>query len=181
MLSLRRLLFLHGRGTERSAEPSVRSMRPADLADVLRIEEASFPDAWPADAFDHWLSNGGSGHVLERAGRCVGFFLVRREGDQLHVLNLAVAPEERRKGIATFALRKIENIAWAYGLPRVELEVRETNLPAQLLYRQSGYRAVDILRSYYPDQDAYKMTKDVLHLPGPRGVRARTTGGPFKR
>ena len=52
----------------------MRSMRPADLTDVLRIEQASFPDAWPADAFDHWLSNGGSGHVLERSGRCVGFF-----------------------------------------------------------------------------------------------------------
>ena len=60
MFSLRRLLFPDGRGTEQSAEPSVRSMRPADLTDVLRIEQASFPDAWPADAFDHWLSNGGS-------------------------------------------------------------------------------------------------------------------------
>ena len=111
----------------------------------------------------------------------MGFFLVLLAGDHLHHANLAVAPDERRKGIATLALQKIENIAWAYGLPRVELEVRETNLAAQLLYRRNGYRAVDILRSYYPDQDAYRMTKDVLHLPGPRGARGRTTDAPLNR
>jgi ribosomal-protein-alanine N-acetyltransferase len=155
-------------------------MRPEDLADVLRIEAASFPDAWPADVFDRWLANGASGHILEREGRCVGFFLVLLARDHLHLANLAVAQEERRKGIATLALQKIEKIAWAYGLPRIELEVRETNLAAQLLYRQSGYRAVDIVRSYYSDQDAYKMTKDV-HIPGPRGARAGRTGAPFNR
>jgi ribosomal-protein-alanine N-acetyltransferase len=178
MLPLRRWLFPHRRESRPSAEPSVRSLRPDDLGDVLRIEEASFPDAWSADTLDHWLSNGASGHVLEREGRCVGFFLVLLARDHLHLVNLAVAPEERRKGIATLALQKIENIAWAYGLPRVELEVRETNLAAQLLYRQSGYRAVEIVRSYYPDQDAYKMTKGVMNLPGPRGGR---THAPFIR
>ena len=140
----------------------MRSMRPDDRADVLRIEEASFPDAWTAGVLDYWLSNGASGHILEREGRCVGFFLVLLAGDHLHLVNLAVAPDERRKGIGSLALRKIDKIAWAYGLPRIELEVRETNLAAQLLYRRNGYRAVGIVRSYYPDQDAYKMTKGVL-------------------
>src|SRR5688572_14818557 len=178
MLALRRLLFLDRRATGQSAEPIVRSMRPDDRAEVLRIEEASFPDAWPADAFARWFANGASGHVLEREGRRVGFFIVLLRSDHLHLANLAVAPEERRKGLATLALQKIEKIAWAYGLPRIELEVRETNLAAQLLYRQSGYRAVDILRSYYRDQDGYKMTKDVPNLPGPRGG---ATGAPFNR
>ena len=182
MLVLRRLFFLQRRATAQSAEPSVRSMRPDDRADVVRIEEASAPDAWTADAFDRWLANGASGHVLEREGRCVGFFLVLLAGDHLHLANLAVAPEERRKGIATLALQKIENIAWAYGLPRIDLEVRETNLAAQLLYRKNGYRAVKIVRSFYGDQDAYRMTKDISAiLPGPRGVRGKKTGAYFKR
>jgi len=157
-------------------------MRPEDRVDVLRIEKASFPDAWTAEVLDGWLAHGASGHILEREGRCVGFFLVLLASDHLHVANLAVAPEERRKGIATLALRKIENIAWAYGLPRIELEVRETNLAAQLLYRRNGYRAVEIVRSYYTDQDAYKMTKDVSALlPGPRRARGGATGAPFNR
>ena len=181
MLALRRLLFPRP-ATGESAEPSVRSMRPDDRVDVLRIEKASFPDAWTAEVLDGWLAHGASGHILEREGRCVGFFLVLLARDHLHLVNLAVAPEERRQGIATLALQKIENIAWAYGLPRIELEVRETNLAAQLLYRQSGYRAVGILRSYYPDQDAYKMTKDISSiLPGPSGKRGRATGARFER
>jgi [ribosomal protein S18]-alanine N-acetyltransferase len=178
MLALRRLLLFQRRDPGPRTEPCVRSMRPADRADVLRIEACSFPDAWPAEVFDRLLSNGASGHVLEREGRCVGFFLVQLARDHLHLANLAVAPAERRKGVATLALQKIENIAWAYGLPRVELEVRETNLAAQLLYRRCGYRAVDIVRSYYGDQDAYRMTKDVLHLPGPR---RRATAARFPR
>jgi ribosomal-protein-alanine N-acetyltransferase len=154
-------------------------MRLDDRAEVLRIEEASAPDAWTADVLDWWLSNGASGHVLERERRCVGFFLVKRAADHLHLVNLAVAPAERRKGIATLALRKVEGIAWAYGLPRIELEVRETNLAAQLLYRRSSYRAVEIVRSHYPDGDAYRMVKDVkLPYSFPRGAAGVTRGSP---
>lgn len=181
MLPLRRLLLLHRRETGKCADPSVRSMRPEDRADVLRIEEASAPDAWTADVLDRWLANGASGHILEREGRCVGFFLVLLARDHLHLVNLAVAPEKRRRGIATLALQKIENIAWAYGLPRIQLEVRETNLAAQLLYRRSGYRAVEIVRSYYGDQDGYRMTKEVANLPGPRGARRGSRSAPFSR
>lgn len=170
MLALRRWLSFQRRVSGPSPEPIVRSMRPDDRSEVLRIEAASFPHAWTADALDRWLARGASGHVLEREGRCVGFFLVLLARDHLHLANLAVAPEERRKGLATLALQKVERIAWAYGLPRVELEVRETNLAAQLLYRRNGYRAVEILRSYYPDQDGYRMTKDVrLLVPRPAG------------
>src|SRR5262245_33442106 len=105
MLPLRRLLFPHRREDGVStSQPVVRTMRAADRADVLRIEEASAPNAWTADVFDGWLANGASGHVLEREGRCVGFFLLLRARDHLHLANLAVAPEERRKGIAMRAL-----------------------------------------------------------------------------
>jgi ribosomal protein S18 acetylase RimI-like enzyme len=61
-------------------------------------------------------------------------------------------------------LLAVENIAWAWGLARVELEVHESNLAAQLLYRRSGYRAVEILRGYYGSEDAYRMTKAVPPL-----------------
>jgi ribosomal-protein-alanine N-acetyltransferase len=172
MVSIRRLLFGPPRegeprpGHGRSA-PGVRAMRPEDLEDVLRIEAASAPDAWTAAVFDYWLGKArASGHVLERGGERVGFFIVVRAADHLHVANLAVAPEARRTGVGTLALQAIENIARAHGLPRVELEVRDTNLAAQLLYRRNGYRAVEILRSYYGDQDAYKMTK-VVSAPRP--------------
>lgn len=144
----------------------VRELCVQDREAVLRIEAASFPDAWTARILDAVLAQEGvSVHVLERARTCVGFFVVARERGRLHLLNLGVAPEARRTGLGTRALAAVEKIAWAYGLPTVVLEVRETNLAAQLLYRSNGYRAVEIVRAYYGDQDAYRMTKSIP-LPG---------------
>jgi len=168
VVSIRSLLFgaLREPGPRSSrAKPGVRAMRPEDRASVLRIEAASFPDAWPTEVIDDWLAMAhASGHVLERGGECVGFFIVLRTVNHLHLANLAVAPAARRVGMGTLALRAIEDIARARGLPRVELEVRETNLAAQLLYQRNGYRAVEIVRSYYGDQDAYKMTKTIAAI-----------------
>ena len=171
-LSIRRLFFSDQpeRGTPGVLEIGslrVREMRPEDRAAVLRIESVSFPDAWPAETFDQLDAQANaSGHVVPLGSECLAFFIVVRERNYLHLANLAVAPEARRRGLGEFCLQAIEKIAWAYGLPRVELEVRETNLAAQLLYRHCGYRAVEILRSHYGDQDAYRMTKSVP------GVRA---------
>ena len=159
-------------------------IRPAILADaasLVAIERRAFGDPWSEASFREALTSAWTFVLVAQTGRGVAGYLVGREaGGTGEVLNLAVAPEERRKGIATFALQKIDGIAWAYGLPRIELEVRETNLAAQLLYRSTGYRAVDILHTYYGDQDAYKMTKDVL-LPftPPRGARG-TRRTPFR-
>lgn len=151
--------------TPKPAVPDVRAMRPEDRAEVLRIEGASFPDAWTPAQLERCLASPRAvGHVLERAGACVGFFIVEHVRDRLRLLSLAVAPSERRTGVATRALRSLEAIARTHGRARIELEVHETNLAAQLLYRKHGYRAVEIVRAYYGDQDAYRMIKDVRPL-----------------
>ena len=75
------------------AKPVVRAMRPEDRESVLRIEAASFPDAWPPEVLDRCLAMvDASGHVLEREGECVGFFIVQRTMNHLHLANMAVAP-----------------------------------------------------------------------------------------
>lgn len=138
----------------------VCAMRAEDRAEVMRIEAASFPNAWTARDLERFLARPhASGHVLERAGKLVGFFVLERTRDRVHIANLAVDPDARRSGVGTLALLAIDNIAWAYGLRRIELEVRETNLAAQLLYRSGGYRAVQILRAHYGDEDGYRMVR----------------------
>jgi [ribosomal protein S18]-alanine N-acetyltransferase len=165
MLALRRWLSGQPPAAGPGAEPSVRAMRPEDRAEVLRIERASFPDPWTAEQLERCLASPHvTGHVLERAGACVGFFLVAHERHRLHLVSLAVAPSARRTGVATRALRSLEALARTHGRTRIELEVQETNLAAQLLYRANGYRAVEIVRAYYGDQDAYRMTKAVRPL-----------------
>lgn len=139
---------------------SVRPLEQADLKDVFRIEESCFPSAWTPAQFRRVLAAGNvRGFAVEADGQTRGFYLVESEPSYVRVLNLAVDPAIRRRGVAMFILGEIEAFAAAEGRRRVELEVRERNLAAQLLYRKAGYRAVEILRRHYGEEDGYLMRR----------------------
>jgi ribosomal-protein-alanine N-acetyltransferase len=78
---------------------------------------------------------------------------------RLHILNFAVAVDHRRRGVGSQMLTKLIGKLSAQRRNRIILEVRETNVPAQLFFRQCSFRAVSVLRSYYEDtpEDAYLM------------------------
>jgi ribosomal-protein-alanine N-acetyltransferase len=171
MFSFRRLFTPTSLGGSEPKTPeprvSFRAMVAGDLLAVQAIEEASHPNAWSQEDLRRWMTGARvSAHVLEVGLEVRAFFVVQREEHGLHLVNIAVAPAHRRRGHARQSLAAIENIARAFGLPRVVLEVRESNLPAQLLYRSVGYRAVEILRAHYGDEDGYRMAKPVPRLPG---------------
>lgn len=148
-----------------SAQPKplsvdIRWMTPADLADVLAIEEQSFEFPWSDEEFRRCIRQQNCiGLVAEAAGRIVGFVFYEIDRSQLHVLNLAVDPRYRRRGVGASLMRKLMSKLSAGGRSRIQLEVRETNLPAQLFFRSLGFKAVAILRDYYEDavEDAYLM------------------------
>jgi ribosomal-protein-alanine N-acetyltransferase len=140
--------------------PTLRPHTADDLEALAAIEEASFPNAWSRDALAGFLQREDSDcRVIELAGRVVGFFVVLIEPDRLHMVNIAVDPEFRRRGLALHALDRIDELALERGAEQIVLEVRETNLDAQLLYRKAGYRAVEIVSGYYNGEDAYRMVK----------------------
>ncbi len=78
---------------------------------------------------------------------------------RIHVLNLAVAKDYRRCGVGSQMLAKLAAKLTTQRRSRIVLEVRETNLPAQLFFRENGFRAVSVLHGYYADspEDAYLM------------------------
>jgi len=79
--------------------------------------------------------------------------------NRIQVLNFAACPEYRRRGVGTQMMAKLIGKLSAQRRNRIALEVRETNLPAQLFFRQCGFRAVSVLRGFYEDtpEDAYLM------------------------
>jgi ribosomal-protein-alanine N-acetyltransferase len=79
------------------------------------------------------------------------------------VLNVAVAPEARRRGVARAVLGKVEAGARAQGARVAMLEVRRSNEPAIALYRSLGYRQVAIRPRYYAEdgEDAIVMDKEL--------------------
>lgn len=138
----------------------IRWMIRRDMQEVLEIENASFEFPWSEDDFIRCLRQRNCiGMVAERDDRVVGFMIYELHKNQLHILNFAVRPELRRNGIGTQMSQKLVGKLSQQRRNRIMLEVRETNLSAQLFFRDSGFRAVSVLRDYYDDttEDAYIM------------------------
>jgi len=105
--------------------------------------------------------------VAEESG-IVGFLLAFWEGKEVHIHDLAVAPEHRRKGVASALLQGL--LAEAKGAQRVRLEVRASNRAAQAFYRKHGFKEVAILPGYYAGgEDGILMVRDLSEDQNPRG------------
>lgn len=89
----------------------------------------------------------------------VGFTIYELHKNQLHVLNFAVHPDFRRCGVGSTMTGKLVNKLSQQRRQEIMLKVRETNLAAQLFFKQQGFRARGVFRQYYADsnEDAYMM------------------------
>jgi ribosomal-protein-alanine N-acetyltransferase len=145
----------------------IRPGNPTDLLAVERIERASFDDPWARTALLQELvpSSLRLPLVLELEGEVVGYLMAWRSADELHILNLAVAPERRRQGLAARLLEAALALARRGGLGAVTLEVRPGNAAARRLYRSFGFAEAGCRPNYYADtgEDALILT---LNLDG---------------
>ena len=138
----------------------IRWMIRRDMAEVLQIEDRSFEFSWSEEDFIRCLRQRNCiGMIAEHSERVVGFMIYELHRNRLHVLNFAVHPDFRRRKVGTQMLRKLVSKLSPQRRSRIMLEVRETNLDAQLFFRDQGFRAVSLLRDFYEDttEDAYLM------------------------
>lgn len=138
----------------------IRWMIRRDMAEVLDIEAQGFEFPWCEDDFIRCLRQRNCiGMVAEQDDRVVGFMIYELHKTRLHLLNFAVAGEARRQGVGSQMLNKLIAKLSTQRRTRILLEVRETNLSAQLFFRTLGFRAVSVLRDFYDDttEDAYLM------------------------
>jgi ribosomal-protein-alanine N-acetyltransferase len=145
---------------QQAVQVQIRWMIRRDMPDVLQIERASFEFAWSEDDFIRCLRQRNCiGMVADVDDRIVGFMIYELHRARLHLLNLAVHPAWRRRGVGAAMVRKLVGKLSQQRRTRITLEVRETNLAAQLFFRQQGFRAVNVLRNFYEDspEDAYVM------------------------
>jgi [ribosomal protein S18]-alanine N-acetyltransferase len=138
----------------------IRWMIRRDMPEVLAIEDGCFEFPWLDKDFIRCLRQRNCiGMVAEQDDRVVGFMIYELHKTHIHVLNFAVANRDRRRGIGRQMIAKLIAKLSLQRRSRILLEVRETNLAAQLFFRTSGFRAVSVLRNYYADtpEDAYIM------------------------
>jgi len=138
----------------------IRWMIRRDMPEVLAIEQESFEFPWLDEDFINCLRQRNCiGMVAEHEDRVVGFMIYELHKTRIHVLNFAVAGGYRRRGVGSQMVAKLIGKLSVQRRSRAMLEVRETNLAAQLFFRENGFRAVAVLRSFYDDtpEDAYLM------------------------
>jgi [ribosomal protein S18]-alanine N-acetyltransferase len=138
----------------------IRWMIRRDMPEVLDIEQQSFEFAWTEEDFLCCLRQRNCiGMVAEHQDRIVGFMIYELLKTQLHVLNFAVAPWARRQGVGQQLVEKLVHKLTQQRRHEIRLEVRETNLAAQLFFRSHGFQAINVLRNYYEDtaESAYMM------------------------
>jgi ribosomal-protein-alanine N-acetyltransferase len=139
----------------------------ADLDAVLAVEEASFTSPWTREMYLAEFENPGVSYFYlakTPLGEIVGFCSFWRVLDELHINNLAVAPEHRRAHAATALLSRVLADGAAWGAERATLEVRQSNDAAQRLYERFGFTVAGLRRGYYsnPSEDALVLWKEGL-------------------
>ena len=131
-----------------------------DMPEVLHTEQQSFEFAWTEEDFLRCLRQRNCiGMVAEQGEKVVGFMIYELHKAKLHILNFAVNPSCRRGGVGAQMVTKLISKLSSHRRTRITLEVRETNLVAQLFFRKQEFKAVRVLRAYYEDsgEDAFLM------------------------
>ena len=156
------------------AELSFIPMLLADLDEVLAIESASHLHPWTRGNFSDSLAAGHWAYCirpqLEQAIKgsyldpqvlwayCILFPAV----DELHLLNITVAPSLRRLGIGVRMMSAIEAVATQQKMPRIILEVRPSNIAAINMYRDLDYEEIGIRKNYYPINPGTGLREDAV-------------------
>jgi ribosomal-protein-alanine N-acetyltransferase len=128
----------------------VRPMTVADLDDVIAVEQRAYSHPWSHGNFVDSLAAGYRAEAWRVDGELLGYFVAMPGVDELHLLNITVAPEWQGRGIGSAMLHAVQAHCRDRAFAKLWLEVRESNLRARALYLRRGFAEVALRRGYYP-------------------------------
>lgn len=142
-----------------------RWMLLKDFPEVIQIEQESFEFAWTKEDFLNCLRNRNVvGYIVgDTAGRIVGYMMYELLKSEVHILNFAVAPWFRRLGAGQSMIQKLISKLPQQRRDTITLEVRESNLDAQLFFKSCGFRSYGISHEHYKTngEDAYQFVYEL--------------------
>ena len=145
----------------------LRRLALGDLSAIEEIERRSYKTPWSRSMFAGELAKPssiclGAFEADQESGKLVGYLIVSRYVDAWHVMNVAVDPDHRGRGIAGMLLERLFELTSDDARRGYTLEVRVSNATAIALYERLGFDARGIRRGYYTDnrEDALIMWKD---------------------
>jgi len=121
---------------------------------VLRVEQSAYSQPWTKGNFLDSLNAGYQAQLLTAGNapdtQLLGYFVAMKGVDEVHLLNITVAPEHQRQGWARIMLDGLAIWSRAQGAQWLWLEVRVSNARAKAVYESYGFRHVGTRRNYYP-------------------------------
>jgi len=149
---------------EKQMRVHIVPMTADHLDEIAALERVCFTDPWSRNMLAEELDNALSAFLaaLDGAGKVIGYAGLQVVLDEGYILNVAVAPEHSRQGVAGKLLQVFLDFAKGNRLSFLTLEVRASNYAAISLYGSRGFRGVGRRRNYYehPKEDAIIMTRE---------------------
>lgn len=145
----------------------IRPMTKADLDGVMVIEQASYPAPWKREHFLQEIhSHTSFPHVAVLDEQVAGYLCLMSLFEEAQILNIAVAPQQRGRGVARKLMELALELARERGAQVLVLEVRESNVAAIKLYEQFGFVQYFTRKGYYEGkEDALLMEKILVSKP----------------
>lgn len=134
------------------------------LEAVLRVEQQAYAHPWSRANFIDALKSGYQAQLLMAEDTLLGYFIAMKGVDEMHLLNITVAPAYQRQGWARVMLEALTLWARGQGADWLWLEVRVGNVRARQVYESHGYRPVGQRKNYYPDTNGQREDALVMSL-----------------
>lgn len=135
------------------------------LDEVLRVEDRAYAHPWNRTNFLDALHSGYQAQMLMADGQVLGYFVAMKGVDEVHLLNITVAPEFQGQGWARVMLDALAVWARGQGAQWLWLEARVSNQRALHVYERFGYRRVGQRKAYYPADGGQREDAVVMSLP----------------
>lgn len=133
------------------ADRYLSPMTEADLDEVAEVEHEAYEFPWSRGNFEDSLRNGYFGICMRHvSGALVGYCVLMPVVDEMHLLNLCVAPQVQGTGAGLALLREAVRITRGKDLLGLLLEVRPSNVRALRLYERFGFTTIGRRKNYYP-------------------------------
>ena len=134
------------------------------LGAVLSVEQCVYPHPWTHLNFVDAVNSGYESQLLMAGDTLLGYFVAMKGVDEVHLLNITVAPACQRQGWSRVMLDALALWARGQGAQWLWLEARVSNLRAMQVYDAHGYRRVGYRKAYYPAGDGQREDAVVMSL-----------------
>jgi [ribosomal protein S18]-alanine N-acetyltransferase len=148
----------------KAVEAQFEPLTEARLDEVVAIERLAYDHPWTVGNFSDSLRSGYEAQLLRAGDTVLGYFVAMKGVDEVHLLNITVAPAHQSQGWGRVMLEALALWAKGQGAQWLWLEVRVSNVRALRIYEHHGYRRVGERKGYYPARHGRREDAVVMSL-----------------